>query len=163
MNDVVEQFEPTRYKLPNSLFLNEKGGFRDVSAEAGAEFQAPRAHRGAAFADFNGDGRIDVAVSCLGEGAELWENVSPGDGEWLIVKLVGVQANRDGIGARVKWGNQWNVMTSSVGYSSSSHFGVHFGAPKGQSPDTLEIWWPGGGKQVVNGVKSRQVIVVKEH
>src|SRR5258708_30251917 len=92
VNDVVEQFEPTRYKLPNSLFLNEKGGFRDVSAEAGAEFQAPRAHRGAAFADFNGDGRIDVAAFCRGEGAELWGNVSPGDGEGLMVTRGGAHA-----------------------------------------------------------------------
>ncbi|MBI1792181.1 MAG: CRTAC1 family protein [Acidobacteria bacterium] len=162
VNDLVEQFEPTRYRLANSIFLNENGSFRDGTAEAGQGFQAARAHRGAAFADFNGDGKIDVVVSALGEAAELWENISETDGEWLIVKLEGVWSNRDGIGARLRWGNQWNVMTSAVGYASSSHFGVHFGAPKGQAPDRLEIWWPGGKKQTVAGVKARRIVFVRQ-
>lgn len=162
VNDLVEQFEPTRYRLPNAIFINEKGIFRDGSSEAGPDFQVPRAHRGLAFADFNGDGKLDAVVSALMDPAELWENVTETDGDWLIVKLQGVKANRDGIGARLKWGGQWNVMTTSIGYSSSGHFGVHFGVPKGQGADTLEIWWPGGKRQVVNGVKPRQVLVVRE-
>jgi hypothetical protein len=162
VNDLVEQFEPTRYRLPNAIFINQKGVFRDGSAEAGPDFQVPRAHRGLAFADFNGDGKIDAVVSALMEPAELWENITETDGDWLIVKLQGVKANRDGIGARLKWGGQWNVMTTSIGYASSGHFGVHFGVPKGLGADTLEIWWPGGGKQVVTGVKPRQVLVVRE-
>ena len=117
---------------------------------------------GANFADFNGDGKIDVVVSSLGEPAELWENVTETDGEWIIIKLEGVKANRDGIGARIQWGSQWNVMSSAVGYASSSHFGVHFGAPKGQGSASLEVWWPGGKKQVVPGVASRLLSVVRE-
>ena len=162
VNDLVEQFEPTQYRLPNRIFINEHGIFRDGSPEAGAGFQTRRAHRGVAFADFNGDGRIDVVVSALGDPAELWENITETDGDWLIVKLQGVKANRDGIGARLKWGNQWNAMTTNIGYSSSGHFGVHFGVPKGQAPDTLEIWWPGGRKQVVSGVKPNRVLLVKQ-
>jgi enediyne biosynthesis protein E4 len=162
VNDLVEQFEPTRYRLPNAIFINEKGVFRDGSAAAGPDFQAPRAHRGLAFADFDGDGKIDAVVSSLMEPAELWENITETDGDWLIVKLQGTKSNRDGIGARLKWGGQWNVMTTSIGYSSSGHFGVHFGVPKGQGADTLEVWWPGGEKQVVTGVKPRQVLVVRQ-
>ena len=162
VNDLVEQFEPTHYRLPNAILINEKGVFRDGSVEAGPDFQVPRAHRGLAVADFNGDGKLDAVVSSLGDPAELWENITETDGDWLIVKLQGVKANRDGIGARLKWGGQWNVMTTSIGYSSSSHFGVHFGVPKGQGADVLEIWWPGGKKQVVTGVKPRQVLVVRE-
>ncbi len=162
VNDLVEQFEPTQYRLPNRIFINEHGIFRDGSPEAGAGFQTRRAHRGVAFADFNGDGKIDVVVSALGDPAELWENITETDGDWLIVKLQGVKANRDGIGARLKWGNQWNAMTTNIGYSSSGHSGVHFGVPKGQAPDTLEIWWPGGRKQVVSGVKPNQVLLVKQ-
>jgi hypothetical protein len=162
VNDRVEEFEPTVYRLPNKVFLNDKGIFQDGSPGAGADFQSARAHRGAAFADFNGDGLIDVAVASLLDPAEVWENITETDGEWLIVRLQGVKANRDGIGAKVKWGNQWNVMTSGSGYSSSSHFGVHFGAPKGQAPDTLEVWWPGGKRQVLKGVRARQVLGVRE-
>ena len=158
----MEQFEQTRYRLPNSVFINENGSFRDESAGSGADFQRPRAHRGAAFADFNGDGKIDVVVSSLGDPAELWENITETDGDWLIVKLEGVKANRDGIGARVKWGNQWNIMTSAVGYASSSYSGVHFGAPRTSASDTLEILWPGGKSQVVTHVETRQILVVRE-
>ena len=162
VNDIVEQFEPTQYRLSNHIFLNVKGTFQDGTADAGPDFQRRSAHRGVAFADFNGDGKIDVVVASLREPAELWENISETTGDWLIVKPQGVKSNRDGIGAVVRWGEQWNQMTTVVGYSSSGHFGVHFGVPKGQAADVLEIWWPGGKKQAVTGVKPNQVLVVKE-
>ena len=162
VNDLIDQFEPTPYRQSNWIYVNEKGVFRDVTAGAGGDFQARKAHRGVGFADFNGDGKVDVVVSSLEGPAELWENLTESDGDWLIVKLRGVKSNRDGIGARLKWGEQWNVMSTSVGYASSSHSGVHFGAPKGKSPDTLEVDWPGGGKQIVRGIKPRQVLVVSE-
>src|SRR5947207_8218347 len=54
VNDLVDLFGPTHYKQPNSVFANlGNGTFRDVSAEAGEAFQAARAHRGSAFADFD--------------------------------------------------------------------------------------------------------------
>ena len=162
VNDLVEQFEPTQYRLSNHIFLNVGGVFQDGTAAAGPDFQRPSVHRGVAFADFNGDGKIDAVVSSLREPAELWENSSETTGDWLIVKLQGVKSNRDGIGARLKWGNQWNAMTTVVGYSSSGHFGVHFGVPKGQAPDTLEVFWPSGKKQIVTGVKPCQVLLVRE-
>ena len=124
VSDVIEFFEAAKYKLTNSVFLNQgDGAFEDVSAEAGLEKEAPAVHRGAAFADFNNDGRIDVVVAALGGPAELWENISPGQNTWLKLKLVGTKSNRDGIGARVRIGNQQNQMTSAVGYASSSHAG----------------------------------------
>src|SRR5213078_4283256 len=110
--------------------------FRDVSDEAGLTLSA--AHRGAAFADFNGDGRIDAVVSSLGEPAELWENVTADAGNWIIVKLIGSRSNRDAIGARIRIGSQHNHMTTSVGYASSSYVGVHFGLGK-ESTVQLEI------------------------
>ena len=79
VSDVIEFFEAAKYKLTNSVFLNRADGtFEDVSAAAGLEKVAPAVHRGAAFADFNNDGRIDVVVAALGGPAELWENISPG-------------------------------------------------------------------------------------
>ena len=71
-----------------------------------------KAHRGAAFADFNGDGRIDAVVSSLGEPAELWENVSPAAQHWIVLRLTGTKSNRDGIGARIRIGNQLAEMTT---------------------------------------------------
>ena len=162
VNDTVEAFEATQYRLPNAVFANAGDGtFQDFSAAAGNEFQTPGAHRGAALADFNNDGKMDVAVSLIGERAELWENVSPDDNTWIDVKLTGTRSNRDGIGARLRIGKQHNDMTSAVGYASSSHTPVHFGTGKARQVD-VEILWPSGTKQMVKGVSTNQVLAVRE-
>ena len=163
VNDEVERFEPTKYRLHNSVFVNQGNGtFVDQSETAGPGFLAPGAHRGAAFADFNNDGRIDVVVTALGEPAELWENVTPGDNTWLIVKPEGTQSNRNGIGARVRAGGQYNHMTSAVGYASSSLFGVHFGTGSAKRIDRLEVRWPGGKTQILRDVPTNQVLHLRE-
>ncbi|PYV23132.1 MAG: hypothetical protein DMG24_14775, partial [Acidobacteria bacterium] len=103
VTDNIESFSADRYQQPNSVFANlGNGQFADVSADAGPDFQTPRAHRGAAFADFNRDGKIDVVVSSLGGPAELWENVSPESNHWMTLRLEGTRSNRDGIGARIR-------------------------------------------------------------
>ncbi|MFN7993580.1 MAG: CRTAC1 family protein [Bryobacteraceae bacterium] len=163
VNDKIDQFEATPYKQGNRIFANVGNGkFQDVSAKAGPGFDVARAHRGSAFADFNGDGKIDVVVSSLGEPAELWENVSPGENHWLILKLTGTRSNRDGIGARVCIGEQWNEMTSAVSYASSSHFGVHFGLGSLRIVPKIEVRWPSGSVQNLTDVKADQVLMVRE-
>ncbi len=162
-DDNVHLFKATEYRQPNSIIANQGDGtFHDVSKEAGEDFQAPAAHRGCAFADFNNDGRIDAVVSALREPAELWENVSPDPNHWITLKLIGTKSNRDGIGARVQIGNQVNHMTTSVGYASSSYSGVHFGLGKTAKIDAIEIEWPSGIKQVLKDVKADQILQVRE-
>jgi len=161
VNDLIDLFQSTHYKQPNSLFANlGNGTFEDVSAEAG--FTLARAHRGSAFADFDSDGKIDVVVSALGESAELWHNVSPDVNHWLILKLIGTRSNRDGIGAVIRLGNQSNHMTTAVGYASSSSEGVHFGTGKLEKIDRIEIRWPSGTVQVLRNVATNQVQSVRE-
>jgi hypothetical protein len=159
----VMLFEATEYKQPNSIFANAGNGtFLNVSRSAGRDFQVPQAHRGAAFADFNRDGKMDAVTSSLRGPAELWENVSPAGPHWIILKLAGHKSNRDGIGAIVRIGNQANHMTSAVGYASSSHFGVHFGLGNVQKIDRIEIRWPSGVEQVLRGVEADQFLEVRE-
>jgi len=161
VNDLIDLFQSTHYKQPNSLFANlGNGTFEDLSAEAG--FTLSRAHRGSAFADFDNDGKIDVVVSALGEPAELWQNLSPDVNHWLILKLVGTRSNRDGIGAKIQLGNQFNHMTTAVGYASSSSAGVHFGTGKVEKIDRIEIRWPSGVVQVLRTVRTDQVLEVHE-
>jgi hypothetical protein len=161
VNDLVEKFEPARYKEANGVFMNNgRGAFVDVSRESGQD--TVRAHRGSAFADLNGDGRIDAVVSCLGEPAEIWQNVGQDTNNWIILKLVGVRSNRDGIGARVRIGSQLNQMTSAVSYASSSHAGVHFGLGKMTRIPRIEIRWPSGITQVLADIKPNQVLPVRE-
>lgn len=163
VNDTVETFEAAKYKLANSIFAAAGDGtFRDVSADAGADVQRAAVHRGAAFADLNNDGRLDAIVSALGAPAELWENISPEPNSWLILKLRGTKSNRDGIGARIRIGDQWNHMTTSVGYASSSDTGVHFGLGKSRQAARIEIHWPSGIEQVLTNVRVNQVLNVTE-
>ena len=164
VNDIIREFEATTpYREPNSVFANlADGSFEEVTADAGNDFaSSSKAHRGCAFADFDRDGRVDVVVASLGEAAELWQNTSPGQHAWLNVRLLGAKSNRDGIGATVRAGRQTNVMTSAVGYASSSHDGVHFGL--GESADTpLRVTWPSGTVQDLGRVSASQVLEVRE-
>jgi hypothetical protein len=162
-DDNVELFSAYHYRQPNSIFANlGDGTFWDVSTDAGPDFQIPRAHRGCAFADFNNDGKMDMVVSSLRDPAELWQNVSPDDNHWIILKLTGTKSNRDGIGARVRIGNQYNHMTTAVAYASSSHYGVHFGLGKTAKIDEIEIRWPSGIVQILRDVDTNQRLQVRE-
>ncbi len=163
VNDRVELFEATEYKQHNAIFLNRGDGtFQDISDTAARDFLTPRAHRGASFADFNNDGRIDVVVSSLGEGPELWENITPGENTWLILKLEGTRSNRDGIGAEIHVDGQFNQMSSAMSYASSSHFGVHFGTGKLKQVGKIGIRWPSGTRQVLTDVRTNQVLRIRE-
>jgi hypothetical protein len=163
VNDMIERFEASRYKEGNMIFANRGDGtFEDASGNAGEDFRFAKPHRGTGFADFNGDGKMDVVISVLGEPAELWENVSPDGNHWLVLKLTGSKSNRDGIGALVRLGGQTNHMSTAVGYSSSSHDGVHFGLGKMETVDRIEIRWPSGTVQVLKDVKADQALKVLE-
>jgi len=155
------------YVLPN-LLLRNKGNliFEDVSAKAGYGFSVPAAHRGAAFGDFNNDGEIDIVVTVLNGPPELLMNRTKGQNHWVILKLIGVKSNRDGLGARVKvtttHGDQYNEATTAVGYNSSSDKRVHFGLGNDAVIDKIELAWPSGLKQTLTSVKADQVLTVTE-
>jgi enediyne biosynthesis protein E4 len=161
-NDRVEEFEAAVYRQPNAIFRNVNGRFENVSATAGADFTEPRANRGVGIADFDRDGRLDVVLSELGEAPRLLRNVSADANAWIALKLIGQKSNRDGVGARIRLGSQWNQMTSSTGYASSSLDAVHFGLGAGDGPQSVEVIWPSGAKQTVPDVAMRKVTTLTE-
>lgn len=160
VNDVVEQFESHVYKEKNSVFVNTGGTFKDVSDAAGLNLI--KAHRGAAFADLDADGRIDAVVTSLGEPTELWHNVSSPAQHWIDLRLRGIKSNRDGIGAVIRIGDQYAEMTTTVGYASSADSAVHFGLGSAATVRKISIDWPSGTKQVLTNVKADQILDVVE-
>jgi len=162
VNDQIESFEAARYRQPNAVFENRGDGtFADATESSGVGAGTPSAHRGLAVADLDGDGRLDVVTSALGEPAELWVNETGGGNGWLRVELAGTRSNRDGIGATVRVGAQANEMTTATGYASSSHAGVHFGLGRADRVD-VEVAWPSGLRQRVAGVSANQVLRLTE-
>jgi hypothetical protein len=151
----------------NTVFRNHNGtGWAALTAEAGLAGSGPKRHRGAAVADFNGDGMLDVVVSALAAPAEIWMNDSTSSGHWLALRLEGKTSNRDGIGAKVKVvtkaGTQHNHRTSAAGYASASAAPVHFGLGAAETAESIEIRWPSGKVQTLQNVRADQVLLIKE-
>ncbi len=154
----------------NTVFRNlgATGKWEALTEQAGFDASPAARHRGCAFGDFDGDGRIDAVVTALGKDAEIWMNRSdnPKSGHWLDIALRGTKSNRDGIGARIKvvtkTGAQYNHMTTSVGYASSSDGPVHFGLGVDARAESITIYWPSGVVQTLANIPADQVLKVTE-
>jgi hypothetical protein len=152
---------------PNTVFRNLGGmKFSPLTAEAGFTALPASRHRGSAMGDFNGDGRLDIVVTAISAPAEIWMNDSYETNHWLEVKLEGTKSNRDGIGALIKVvtknGTQYNHLSTSVGYASSSAGPVHFGLGRDAVAGLIEVRWPSGIVQQLKNVSGDRVIQIKE-
>jgi len=166
--DNSEEIDHLPAKLPNLLLRNKgQGSFEDVGALAGADFQAPAAHRGAAVGDLNNDGKVDLVVVTQHAPPEIFLNRSPQPNHWLMLKLVGRRSNRQGLGAKIKLTPEggtsvYNHATTSTGFSASSDDRVHFGLGASPSATRIDIDWPSGIKQVLTNVRADQILRVEE-
>jgi enediyne biosynthesis protein E4 len=166
--DNIELTQSRTYHQRNSIFQNNGDGtFRDASSEAGRDFQRSAVHRGAAVADFDNDGRMDIVVTALSDRPELFHNTSPNAGHWLLVRLVGHRSNRDGLGAILRLEiddgrTLWNQASTSVGFASASDPRVHFGLGRSSTIKSLEIRWPSGKRQKLESLKPDHILTVEE-
>jgi len=156
------------YREANAVFRNlGNGKFQDVSATAGAAFQIPALHRGTAVGDLFNEGRMDVVVSVLNGPAKLFHNTTRTGNHWILLQLRGTTSNRMGIGAQIKLttpdgAQQFNEVTTSVGYASSSDSRVHFGLGTAKMAARIDIAWPSGVRQTLRDVQGDRVVSIEE-
>jgi len=142
------------------------GKFADVSREAGPALDVKTVSRGACFADYDNDGKIDAFVVNLGAPGTLLHNVTQNSNHWLTVKLKGKKSNRDGIGAHLELlsGGRKQIAEriAGSGYLSQDDGRVHFGLGSAAKADKLTIHWPSGREQVLENLAVDRVITVEE-
>ncbi len=110
---------------------------------------------------------MDVVVNVLNGNAKVFHNTTRNDNHWVLLKLIGVKSNRMGIGAQIRLTTdngltQYNHVTTSTGYASSSDPRVHFGLGVSRVVKEIQIAWPSGRKQVLRDVAADRVIEITE-
>jgi len=167
----IERVQPNvKYAMPPHLFRNAgKGNFEEVTKSLGKSFGTPRVGRGAAYADINNDGRLDLLLSTNGGPAYLFLNEATGPAaanKSLRVKLVGTKSNHDGIGAIVKISSngitQSEMLRSGSSYLSASELVLTFGLGQSDKVDTLEVHWPSGQIDKLSAIPAGQTITLTE-
>jgi len=159
-----------KYAMPPHLFRNiGKGKFEEVTKTLGQAFARPRVGRGAAYADINNDGRLDLLLSTSGGPVYLFRNEAQGAAalnKSLRIKLIGTKSNRDGIGATVRLTaggeTQTQMLRSGSSYLSASELVLTFGLAQHDKADGIEIRWPNGQVDRLSGIAAGQTIIVTE-
>ncbi len=167
IEDAIERVQKrVSYAEPAHLFRNLGGGkFREVTAQMGPAFAAPRVARGAAYADIENDGFLDVLITTNAGPAYLFHNEG-GTNHSLRLKLVGTKSNRDGIGAvvRVTSGSdkQSKMLRSGSSYLSQSELVLTFGLGPQTKADSVEVQWPSGQVDKISNLDAGQTVTVEE-
>ncbi len=155
------------YRQQNKLYLNTRTGkLLNVSDQAGPGLQILKSSRGAAFADFNNDGQMDIAVVALDDSPLLLMNQGVSGNHWLLVKLVGTSSNRFGVGARVtvksNGTTQMREVKAGGSFASSNDPRAHFGLGKAAVVEELTVAWPSGKVSRLTGVQADRILTIEE-
>ena len=169
VSDDVERVQSrVKYEQPPQLFRNlGPAGFEDVSAAAGPALQRPLVGRGAAYADYDHDGDLDVAVSVNGGRARLFRNDGGEGNRVLRVRAEGSTSNRNAIGARVEitlpgGAKRSQVVKTGSSYASQSELPLTFGLGTATQVNAIRVTWPNGRVETIGGMDGSRSIVIRE-
>ena len=140
--------------------------FENASGEVGADFTRPIVARGAAYADIDRDGDLDVLITTNHGPAYLFRNDGGNTNNSITIRTKGVQSNRDGIGAIVRVQSasrkQWNTVRSGSSYCSASDLALTFGLAKDTVVTAIDVEWPSGAKDHIANVAANQFVTIEE-
>jgi hypothetical protein len=167
IEDQIEKVQKrVSYAEPPHVFRNLGGGkFVETTQSLGGAFASPKVARGAAYADIDNDGALDVLMTTNGGRAYLFHNEGSSNHS-LRVKLEGTKSNRDGIGAVITLTaaaeKQSKMVRSGSSYLSQSELVATFGLGQKNKADSIEVRWPSGQTDTLSNVNASQTITVQE-
>jgi enediyne biosynthesis protein E4 len=154
LDTVTRARQGFEYLQPPLVLRNDSASFVDVSASLGPAFTRPRAGRGAAFADLDDDGDIDVVIANLDAEPTILRNDGGNSNHWLTVSLRGTTSNRSGLGAIVtvvddQGRTQSGICSTASSYQSASDRRIHFGLGGAKTVQRVEVRWPNRTVQIL--------------
>lgn len=168
--ETVGSFEETIEKMPsvklaNYMFHNDSSdAFKNITKAWGLD--QVMVSSGAAYADLDNDGDMDLVVSNSNDYASVYENNarSIAKNNFIRIKLQGTPQNRNGIGAKVKVFCKDEVLMQEQfpvrGYQSSMDLVLNFGVGKYETIDSLLVQWPDNKYQLLKKVKTNETITL---
>ena len=168
LEEDINRVQPkVSYKQAPLLFRNTGGGrFELANDKAGEDLIRPIVGRGAAYADYDRDGDLDILVTTNNGPAYLFRNDGGNANSYLRLKLVGSESNRAAIGAVVRVrsasGEQWRTVHSGSSYCSQSELPLTFGLGSDLMVDRMEVEWPSGKQQQFEKIESNQFLKIFE-
>jgi hypothetical protein len=171
VSDDISVVQPNvKYAQPPHLFHNlARNRFEEVTTKLGSALPKPIVGRGAAYADIDNDGDLDLVITANGGTARVLRNDNGNQNDVLRVKTVGTKSNRDGIGAKVTVKTSsgtrlFAMVKTGSSYLSQSELPLTFGLgkPVPGKTVTVEVVWPSGRKDSLANVKANQFVTVQE-
>ncbi len=172
LEEEINRVQPSQhYEQPPHLFWNSGPGQKTefvpiASDKCGEDLMKPTVGRGAAYADIDADGDLDVLIIACGQAARLLRNDQQLSHHWLRFRLEGTTSNRDAIGAWVEVKTSASTQARQVmptrSYLSQVELPVTFGLGPQDQVSSVEVVWPGGRRQEVTDWKLDQTNVVRE-
>ncbi|MCB0602117.1 MAG: CRTAC1 family protein [Saprospiraceae bacterium] len=163
---------PNCQPLPDFYFINDHGHFTESSRWSG--LNDPGIGRGSVTFDMDNDGDLDLLVvnqvPVMPYEAESYTRLFRNDsasGNWIKIKLQGVQADKNGLGSRIEMVAEAQHMIREIDGGGSSHLSqnstiAHFGLGNALKADTILVKWTGGNQQMLTDVAANQLLNITE-